>query len=787
MKSGEFPRKSFSSRLYNKVSRRALLAASMSLAIPWMGYAAGAKPALITREEVLESLKVHGTQWAEKIRETSPRLYFSGKAWPQVEKEIADMQPPRAAIVPAFFADMDRIVAEPLPVYYPPGEMVGKRGDTKTLYSAMEELWQREIGDQIFALSVAARLKPDPRYKTKLHDLVMAAVGFETWGRNKPPMGNNCDLAAGHVGRGIAVAYDWHRNLFTDAEREQIRKVVTERMSSLLGGLYGNAFWARGYQENHNQVSVAALGFCGIAFYDDIPEAPEWLAASRLDFMKVGEAASADGSSVEGVSYWNYGLQFILQYIEATRLILESEDMYELPFLKNAAAYRLMAATPGLIGNLPWGDAVTKDWTYPHQILYRLAAEYRDADAAWFADHLPAAKGDALNLLWARNAPQAGAGPKSLDGRLWVNDLATSRTGWEQSDYLLSIKAGFTNRNHSHLDSGAIAIAFGNEWVLVAPGYGKGASEGAFWQSGGTRWNYFSNSTESHSTLLINGKNQRFDHDARSSISGFFSSPAWTTTMVDLSGVYQDVRNVSREVIHRRGEYILVFDSVSADKPVLVEWLAQMRNEPVWNKDGSLTARGANGRIQLDMLAPVSGFYLRNPGSPKVDVKPAGHFTCAADETGTEVRFVALIQPIRSVVPVKQPAKASMENGGGPGSRLKISGDGWTDRVVKTEKPGELRTPLAQAGKDAIITGRISIIREIDDKVTGILALDATSARLPGLSYQSDAPCDLSIELASDGTWAVTASSDVSGKLTSLDGRKIRFLPMLQAGKQGSR
>lgn len=718
-----------------------------------------AKAGLITQDEVLASLKTQEPTWSSALRDTRPRLYFSDTQWPQVVRELDALPASRTHLRDAFYTSMDKVAAEPLPEYLPPEQMVGKRGDTKTLYSAMEELWQREVGNQIFALAVAARLKPDAPYRAKLHDLVLAAIRFETWGRNTSKMGDNADLAAGHIGRGIAVAYDWHRDAFTDDERQQIRDTVATRLPCLLKGLYGDAFWARGFEENHNQVSVTALAFCGIAFYDELPGAPEWLAAARLNFIRVADHASDDGSSVEGVSYWTYGMNYILQYIEATRLVTDSADLYQRPFLKNAAAFRLNASTSGLTGNLPWGDAVTRDWSTPHAIIYRLASEYTDPDAAWFADNLPTPRGGAddraLNFLWARTAPASGYGPRELDHRLTVNDLVTTRSGWASSDYLLSIKAGYTNRNHSHLDAGALALAFGDEWLLIASGYGRGSGEGAFWQSGSTRWNYFSNATESHATLLVNGKNQRFDRDARATVTRFFSSPEWNATTVDLTRAYHDVTSLTREVLHRRGDYILVFDTATAAQSVTVEWLAQFRTDPTLEPDGTLLASGKNGALRTRLLFPETSLTPREPASPKVDVKPQTHFTRSAAQSGTTADFVALLQPLpaaKKTTPLTTLVKFSHEGG-----RLKITGDGWTDHLARSATtPLELTFSVPEHKKESRLTARLAIVRTTATTTDSFLALDATAIDLPGLSRTFATPQDLSGHRNPDGTWTLS-------------------------------
>lgn len=731
------------------VSAVLLLAAGLS-------YGSGSLPA-ISREAVQQSASADGPTWMKKAEGLRPRLFFTGHEWNKVREEVNSLQGSRALLRDAYFAKVQAIIQKPTPVYETPEQKTGKRGDAKTLYSAREELWQREVGDEIFALALAGQLRNDPEVIAKMRELVLAALDYPTWGQAKPPMGNNADLAAGHLLRGISAAYDWHRTAFADEELAKIRNVVAERAPCLLAGLYGNAFWARGFEENHNHVSVAGLGFAGVAFLGEIPEAVDWLAAARLNFQSVLRSLPADGSSVEGVSYWAYGIAYILQYIEATRTIIDSAALYKSPFLRNAGAFRLMASTSGFAGNVPWGDAVPRDWASPQYILYGLASQYQDRSAAWLAENLAEPlRADVcalgLSTLWARKSPAAGAAPSELDARLSYNDMVTTRSGWGADDYVLSVKAGYTNRNHSHLDAGALALAFGDEWVLVAPGYGKGAGEGAFWDRGksGRRWSFFSNATESHSVLLINGRNQRFDDKARARITDFFSSPDWTSMTVDLTGAYSDVSDVERRVLHRRGEYIVVLDSVEASSPVSVEWLAQFRRESPADKNGDIWARGTKGRVLVRLLDPKTDFAVRTPTSLKVD-PPKPQFTYAAKSEGTSVRFAALLQPVASGE--KAPTlQTKVEIEGTAGGMIQVQSPEWTDVVRYAESPHEVM--LGAPGSK--LSARISVVRTVGEKVVSFLALGASEVKLPGISFGSAGTRDLAGTLGADGRWVLT-------------------------------
>ncbi len=597
---------------------------------------------------VQQSLKKHAPAWEEKIEALGrPRLLLDQAGLEKMRQRFLAAQD--SPEVKALVSSASEISARNLPEYISPEEYARRKG--KTLFDANGQLWMREVGNDIVALTVAAALEQSPKLKEKLHDLVIRACTYPTWGQQAAAP-ENMDLACAHMARGIALAWDWFPDLWTAEDRALILKVISERAGRLLAGLYGQAYWARAYEDNHNQVDCCALAWCGIAFYNDIPQAPEWLAAARLAYKNIAQAYPKDGSSTEGLPYWSYGMSFILQYIEGTRQVIDSADLYQREFLRNTATFRLNASTSGLEGTLPWGDAPSRDFYGPHHLLRRLASVHGDASAEWLANNIPwapqgGADVKAFDFLWGGQVE--GKPRLALDYHSWDTDTAVTRSGWGGGDYLLAIRSGFTNRNHSHLDAGALALAFGAEWLLTTPGYGKGSGEPRFWDRTGGRWTYFSNSTESHCTLLINGRNQRHDLNARGTIEKFFSTPDWMYADINLSKAYRGDNLVHREILHRRGSYILVRDTVRSlrEEPekLSVEWLAQLPAEPEVDGD-ALEVKAESGRLRLTMLSPAEPFSRRQPTAPNVDVDASAIHTYSVAASGTDLHFLALLQPI---------------------------------------------------------------------------------------------------------------------------------------------
>ncbi len=724
----------------------------------------------ITPQEVTEFRARHEAEWKSRMTPGS-RLFYRESEWPDVLARVRALEGPCKKWRELSFATAAKIIEQPLPVYRPPEAFVGS--DTSPAVSR-EELWQRPVGNTIVFLAFMARLDDNPKYKTYLRDLVLAALGFDTWGHKE---WQDNDLAAASIVRGVAIAWDWHRDIFDAAQQAFIRETMARRVPVLLAALHGKLFWGKEYRANHNHICTSALGLAGLAFLEEIPEAGDWLAAALLDYERIAQHMNADGSSEEGLGYWSYGMNYILQFIEGTRNVTGSASLYNAPFLRNAANYRLACSTPGFEGVLMWGDATGKDFYGPQQILYRLASQYRDESAQFLADRLPfVPRGSeppgknsndvlAFTLLWYD--PTVGVrNPEQLDFHIADWGVITSRSGWGNGDYLFSIKAGLNNRHHSHLDAGALAFNFGGTWLLTTPGYGEHGQEG-FWDREGKRWTFFSNASEAHSTLLLNGKNQRSNADAGGVVSRMVSGPRTMYAEVDLTRAYEGVKSVTRRILHRRGEYILVMDDIDSREPAQAEWLAQVPPRAILQDDAIVVTSNSAASLRIQLLGDPPLFVERQPLSPHFNIAPNRLKTLAAKSGGAT--FSALLRPFFPGEP-HDPWTTSLEESDGK-QTVRIDGENWKDVIEVVLNPGQ----TANLGDSEVHgTGNALAVRKSGETFASLVISGAFQLDCPAFSFQSEKAVNVSVEWCPDGSYAIDLDGCLEGEIHPKEGFNLQ-------------
>ena len=729
----------------------------------------------IQRNDVLEYRDAHQSLWLESVESGHQRLFFDELDWEEEAARIQALTGEGARWRERFFEAADRIVATPIPVYVAPP--AGKKDP---------EGWQRRYGDSLVCMAVAAKLKPTEAYREKLREMALAACEFDSWGRDGDQGRlHDVDLSAGHMARGLALAYDWHRDLYTEEEIETIRNTFSRKMGHLLQGLYGTIYWANWYTQNHNHISAAGLGLAGAAFLGEIPEASEWLAAADLNFQRVAGAMYTDGGIYEGVLYWGYGRSFIVQFIEGTKTILDTERYYEMPFLKNTIAFRLGCSTPGFGGVLLWADSRGYDSTGPQHVLYRMASQYRDGQGQYLADHIPyvpqgGADTVAFSLLWYDPTVEPEA-PQALDYHAISWDVLTTRSGRGDGDYMLSLKAGYNRNHHTKVDAGSLSFNFGGQWLLMAPGYGTSDGRPGFFNQDKVRWDFFSNTTESHSTLLINGQKQRHDREARGVIDHFVPSPSQLLAGVDLTEAYEVEGAVRRTLLHRRGDYALVFDSVTSSEPVTVEWLAQVPPDASV-ADKSLHVAGKDGDLSITMLGQAADFQPREATVPLMDVSASWMKTYSSKNTGSTLNLNALLQP--GFGGEQDATYTVTTDADGAQQVVTVASDEWRDQYWISELAAPVRVD-ENCSANAAFFG----LRRSGSEVLSWIAAEAKEVVADTCRVQSQIPFDAAYEVVPqggvlslgsdfDGTLSLPADwqlFDANGQAVPLDGQSIQL------------
>ena len=332
---------------------------------------------------------------------------------------------------------------------------------------------------------------------------------------NKEVWDPEYDLLHGHLLLGVALAYD---GLYPRMNRAQ-RSLVAARLGDEAQMQYERitrqrAWYRNQYLQNHGHVNFGGLAFAGVALYGEDPRAQDWLAACEIFFGRVFELSPPDGTSIEGLSYGNYALEFCLFYAELARQVL-GRDYYGSPWLANYPQYLLHSLLPFLAESewaMTFGDSPRHGNSHgPEPQLFLLASKLNDLEAQWLATRLIRLREHGLgsaswwSLLWydpdiGESAPAGSQTLKELSdiGQVMI------RTSWaDTAATMIGIKCGpFMGKTqtavssydlgaaHGHPDAGSFQLYSHGCFLAIDPGY-----------------TYFK-SAANHNTLLVKGVGQ---------------------------------------------------------------------------------------------------------------------------------------------------------------------------------------------------------------------------------------------------------------------------------------
>ncbi|MBI5303223.1 MAG: heparinase II/III family protein [Chloroflexi bacterium] len=293
---------------------------------------------------------------------------------------------------------------------------------------------------------------------------------------------DSIDLFAAETGASLAETIHWLGDRLAPEVVQRVRQQVERHIFKPYLAYARKHWWYKGAL-NWNGVCNGAIGLAFLRLERD----PRTLAEALSLVLEGFEAYIAtgfepDGGSIEGISYWNYGLMYYVTLAELLRERTNGKlDLLAAPRLRDIARYPLgMALSRGVFVN--FGDAVEEAALAPG-IVQRIAERTGVNDLRALVldpDHLEASSGSTAKLAivlrdmaWWDGAPPPI--PASARQDFFLPDCAIAKLTGQTSTskpVALVAKAGHNDGHHSHTDVGHFILHVDGESLLCDPGRG---------------------------------------------------------------------------------------------------------------------------------------------------------------------------------------------------------------------------------------------------------------------------------------------------------------------------
>ncbi len=233
-------------------------------------------------------------------------------------------------------------------------------------------------------------------------------------------------------------------------------------------------------------------------------------------------------------------------------------------------------------------------------------------------------------------------------------EVAFLRSKWfDTNATFASIKAGYNQVNHGHLDMGNFIVdALGERWAkdlgsddYNLPGY---------WdkKEGGQRWTYYRLNSKSHNVPLINGKNQ--DTHGTSKLIGFRSEGPFPYAIVDLSTAYTNANTTGKitrgiALVNERND-VLIQDEYDLDRPRFLQWGMTTYATIELHTDGTAMLSLNGKQLRATVLSPSGwqfGIESAEQPPPQRANKGASRLVVRPVYETAQLRMAILLSPVR--------------------------------------------------------------------------------------------------------------------------------------------
>ena len=473
-----------------------------------------------------------------------------------------------------------------------------------------------------------------------------------------------CRLERGKYGlgsyaAGLARAYDWLYESWTDDERTHIQACLAKYMRQLyLNSVPGSGktdWWADYHLHHDFWIPVGGMGEAALALIGEVDDASLCAAHVKNSFDTCLSLLGDDGYWHEGAAGWCYAMAPLLAFYSAWQSVL-GENLHDVPWLKGAALFRLYHWLPDntyIYLNDSWrsGRYGTAGSASCH-LLRRLASLFGDGAAQWLAERdeqfdlrpgpkgvfqapyrwteiradrreYPSASAETMawNMLWYDAAVEP-THPRDLPRcRHFPNGgLAILRSSWDADAAVVSlacgplggyrhakaVRAGKSNLmtvDHAHSDHNSLTLFVRGQYFVIPAGYGR-------------------RSSRYQNTVAVNGANYRIDPTLDVRLETVVEEPDFSYCMGDATAAFElglGVRLYRRSLVMLSGCLILYDDLRLAQAGYWRQFQWQLHSDPrvhevnVKGSTAQWQLRGGAATPHADQSQPRLSLFVLEP------------------------------------------------------------------------------------------------------------------------------------------------------------------------------
>ena len=506
---------------------------------------------------------------------SKPRLIITDERIEEMKKALADGDELFTKIFNTLKTQADSYLLEKPQDYVPEGYYIDIATDI------------RNAQNRIVTLSGMWRLTGEERYAARAKEELMTAVSQPSWNPYH-------FMPVGEMMCGVAIGYDWLYNYLTERERELVRSAFvrnavmpglddidmktywaapTDRRET---GLTRTAmWWSRENRNNWDAIIAAGYMMCLMTMTDELKGTelkntlrvyeifPSFLWRHILTYAPAGE-------SDEGVSYWDFGLEYMAYYDLATKTAAGIDmGITSAPGMKNT--YEYFYGCVGPVADFAFHDSNGGMVDKASSLLWCANVSGNPGAAKNRIAGIMKGKANFIDFLLWTPILNVNAEMEVLDTNKIFTGNAALRSGSEYDSMYVGLHSDQTipGPSHGHADSGTFVLqSQGEEWFLDLGNVAYGLTN---------RDNSYRIRPEGHNTVLFNPREDNGHvKSAFAKIDKFESKARGGYAATDLSEVYaNDVDSLWRGVkLDNNRTVITVQDEFVAKEPSEFYWFA---------------------------------------------------------------------------------------------------------------------------------------------------------------------------------------------------------------------